>query len=80
MPRWAQVLGTIFALVLLLVVGKLTGIGGEHGPGRHMGTDGSEQETDPGRSDGDHDLACTRTVSKVWSGFVVRPHGAGCAT
>lgn len=36
-PRWVKVFGVIgIALVLLFVVLKFTGIGGEHGPGRHM--------------------------------------------
>ena len=37
-PRWVKVFVIILAVVaLLLIVGKLTGLGGEHGPGRHMG-------------------------------------------
>lgn len=36
-PRWVKVLGTIaIVLILLFVVLKVTGIGGAHGPGRHM--------------------------------------------
>ncbi len=38
MPRWVKgflIVG--LALVLLLAVGKVTGLGGEHGPGRHGG-------------------------------------------
>ena len=36
-PRWVKVFG-IIALVLALLVGiiVLTGVGGEHGPGRHL--------------------------------------------
>ena len=36
-PRWVKVFG-IIALVLVLLVGiiMVTGIGGEHGPGRHI--------------------------------------------
>jgi hypothetical protein len=36
-PRWVKILG-IIALVLVLTVGiiMVTGIGGEHGPGRHV--------------------------------------------
>ena len=36
-PRWVKILG-IIALVLILLFGVmlLTGVGGEHGPGRHM--------------------------------------------
>jgi len=37
-PRWVKVLGIIGgALLLLVVVLQLTGIGGQHGPGRHLG-------------------------------------------
>ena len=37
MPRWVKVAALIVGvLVLLFVVLQLTGIGGEHGPGRHM--------------------------------------------
>ncbi len=37
MPRWVKVAALIIGLlVVLFVVVKLTGIGGEHGPGRHM--------------------------------------------
>jgi uncharacterized cupredoxin-like copper-binding protein len=41
-PRWVIVLG-IIALVLVLLVGivLLTGIGGEHGPGRHRPSGGA---------------------------------------
>ena len=38
MPRWVKVsLIALATVVVLLVVGKLTGIGGNHGPGRHRG-------------------------------------------
>jgi hypothetical protein len=33
-PRWVKVVG-IIAVVLLLVLGIIMLIGGEHGPGRH---------------------------------------------
>ncbi|WP_351231356.1 hypothetical protein [Streptomyces sp. NPDC002133] len=37
-PRWVKVSGIIVgALILLVVILKVTGLGGEHGPGRHMG-------------------------------------------
>lgn len=37
MPRWVKLAAIVAGiLVLLFVVLKLTGIGGEHGPGRHM--------------------------------------------
>ena len=36
MPRWVRVFLIVgLAVVLLLVVASLTGVGGEHGPGRH---------------------------------------------
>ena len=38
-PRWVKVLG-IIVIVLVLLIGVIlaTGIGGEHGPGRHVPT------------------------------------------
>lgn len=37
MPRWVKVpLIIIGILVLLFVILRLTGLGGEHGPGRHL--------------------------------------------
>lgn len=37
-PRWVKVSAIIVGiLIALIVVAKLTGLGGEHGPGRHMG-------------------------------------------
>ncbi|TFE28678.1 hypothetical protein E2980_07455 [Cohnella luojiensis] len=38
-PRWVKVVGIIvIVLVILFVIIKLTGVGGDHGPGRHMPT------------------------------------------
>lgn len=38
-PRWVKVFGIIaIVLILLFVILKLTGIGGNHGPGRHFST------------------------------------------
>lgn len=38
MPRWVKVsLAVVAALLLLAVVVALTGLGGDHGPGRHQG-------------------------------------------
>ncbi len=35
-PRWVKVSAIIAAvLILLVVIVKVTGLGGEHGPGRH---------------------------------------------
>ena len=37
MPRWVKVsLLVVAALLLIFVILKLTGAGGEHGPGRHQ--------------------------------------------
>ena len=37
-PRWVKVFGIIaIGLVLLFVIVVLTGVGGPHGPGRHVG-------------------------------------------
>jgi hypothetical protein len=37
MPRWVIIAAVVVgALIVLLVVLKLTGIGGDHGPGRHL--------------------------------------------
>jgi hypothetical protein len=41
MPRWVKAsLAIALVFVLLLVIGQVTGIGGEHGPGRHSGGGG----------------------------------------
>ncbi len=38
MPRWVRVaLLIVVVLVLLFVAGKIAGVGGDHGPGRHGG-------------------------------------------
>lgn len=38
-PRWVKVSGIIvIILVLLFFILKLTGVGGNHGPGRHIQT------------------------------------------
>ena len=53
MPGWVKAFVFVaVAVVALLVLGKITGIGGEHGPGRHGG--GSEQPAPDGESDGGH--------------------------
>lgn len=40
MPRWVKVsLIVVAALVLVFVIAKVTGAGGDHGPGRHGGDD-----------------------------------------
>ncbi|HYF95859.1 MAG TPA: hypothetical protein VD969_26880 [Symbiobacteriaceae bacterium] len=36
-PRWVKIFGIILiVLALLFVIMRLTGVGGEHGPGRHF--------------------------------------------
>jgi len=36
-PRWVKVFGiVVLVLVLFVVVMMATGVGGKHGPGRHM--------------------------------------------
>lgn len=38
MPRWVKVPGIIvITLIVAFLALKLLGIGGEHGPGRHLG-------------------------------------------
>ena len=40
-PRWVKVFAIIvIVLVLLIGIMLLTGVGGEHGPGRHMPSGG----------------------------------------
>ena len=50
-PRWVKVFGIIaLVLVLLVVIMMFTGVGGDHGPGRHIPS-GDAVETpsgDPG--------------------------------
>ena len=42
MPRWVKVsVLVVGVLVLLFLVLQLTGLGGEHGPGRHVSGDGA---------------------------------------
>lgn len=39
MPRWVKLSALLVAILLLLVViAKLVGVGGDHSPGRHTGT------------------------------------------
>ncbi|QGQ44469.1 hypothetical protein [Metabacillus sediminilitoris] len=41
-PRWVKVFFIIaIVLILLFVIMKITGIGGDHGPGRHFSSYGS---------------------------------------
>lgn len=51
MPRWVRVFLIVgVAVVLLFAVAKVTGVGGDHGPGRHGGGGG----TPAVHEDGDH--------------------------
>ncbi len=43
LPRWVKLLGIIIGILLLLfVVLRLAGMGGEHGPGRHFSSGGPD--------------------------------------
>ncbi len=45
-PRWVKVFGIIaLVLVLLVAVVLITGIGSEHGPGRHMPSSAADSDT-----------------------------------
>jgi hypothetical protein len=46
MPRWVKVSLIIVAVLVVLFVGlQLAGVGGDHGPGRHMGPGGEGGQT-----------------------------------
>jgi hypothetical protein len=43
-PRWVKVFGIIvIILVVIFIILKVTGIGGEHGPGRHLSSEAVDQ-------------------------------------
>jgi hypothetical protein len=47
-PRWVKVFGIVaLILVLLVVIMLVTGVGGDHGPGRHMPFGGAGGHTPP---------------------------------
>jgi hypothetical protein len=47
-PRWVKVFGIIvIILVLLVVIIVFTGVGGEHGPGRHTPSGDAGGRTPP---------------------------------
>jgi hypothetical protein len=56
MPRWVKVsLLVVGALVLVFVLANVTGVAGDHGPGRHGGSDDSGEVDGGGhRSPIDH--------------------------
>lgn len=42
-PRWVKVLGIIgLLLIVAIAVSLVAGVGGEHGPGRHIPVSGAE--------------------------------------
>ena len=48
MPRWVKLAGIVaLALVLLVVVLMVAGVGGQHGPGRHLPSGGAGSSTSP---------------------------------
>jgi hypothetical protein len=47
-PRWVKVFGiALLVLILLVVVIMATGVGGRHGPGRHLPAGGAGGHTPP---------------------------------
>jgi hypothetical protein len=48
MPRWVKAFGTgVLALILLVIIMMVAGVGGHHGPGRHMHFRNSGADTPP---------------------------------
>jgi hypothetical protein len=55
-PRWVRIsLLVVGALVLVFILANVTGVAGDHGPGRHGGGDDSEVDDGGHRSPIDHD-------------------------
>ncbi|WP_338656995.1 hypothetical protein V6B14_22655 (plasmid) [Sporosarcina psychrophila] len=46
-PSWVKIFGIIAIVVVLLVVIIMFFSGGEHGPGRHLNSDGAGIQTPP---------------------------------
>ncbi|MCQ3973430.1 MAG: hypothetical protein DPW09_08305 [Anaerolineae bacterium] len=47
-PRWVKVFGIIaLILILLVVIIMFTGVGGPHGPGRHLPSGDADGDTPP---------------------------------
>jgi len=45
-PRWVKATGIIaLVVVVLIAIVMLTGGAGQHGPGRHTGSDGADRQT-----------------------------------
>ena len=59
MPRWVKIsLIGVGALVVIFVLANIAGVGGDHGPGRHGGSDDSEEHVEDNgghRPRGEHD-------------------------
>lgn len=52
-PRWVKVIGIVVAVVVVLVVlAQVTGIAGDHGPGRHLPGGQGPATSDGARVDG----------------------------
>lgn len=54
-PRWVKVIGIVVAaLAVLLILARVTGIGGDHGPDRHLGgpAPATAQALEPGAATG----------------------------
>ncbi|WP_092938576.1 hypothetical protein [Rhizobium sp. 9140] len=48
MPRWVKISGIIFGVMIFLVFTLMvTGIGGPHGPGRHLSPADNGSQTTP---------------------------------
>ena len=57
-PRWVKVFGVVaIILVLLFVVIVITGIGGRHGPGRHIPSGDARRDTLRSSATGDPGLS-----------------------
>ena len=46
-PRWVKVFGIVVVAVILLIVVVMIAVGGSHGPGRHLPSDGAGGPTPP---------------------------------
>jgi hypothetical protein len=57
-PRWVKIAGIIaLGLVLLIGIVLLTGVGGDHGPGRHL----------PSGAPGGHTSPIAHGLQQPWS-------------
>jgi hypothetical protein len=54
-PRWVKAFGAVAAvLVLVFLIVMLTGGPGAHGPGRHTGSDGRDEQRSPSSAPKEH--------------------------